>query len=101
MEATVEGKYLMYKGKPLVREGNQLCYGSMADEYVLYLMILSEKEVTVGGVKTKVPDRVFAQIIKSDPNIPPLERMIKQFDKTSLYDAFNAGIAYLEKLLAK
>ena len=23
----VEGKYLMYKNKPLVREGNTICYG--------------------------------------------------------------------------
>ncbi|MBQ9469119.1 MAG: hypothetical protein IJU52_08955 [Clostridia bacterium] len=101
MEITVEGKYLMYKGKPLVRQGNQICYGSMQDEYVMYLMILSNKEVEVGGVKTQVPDRVIVQILKSDPTISPLERMVKQFDKKSLYDAFNDGIDYLERLLSK
>ena len=101
MEITVEGKYLMYKGKPLVRQGNQICYGSMQDEYVMYLMILSNKEVVVGGVKTQVPDRVIVQILKSDPSISPLERMVKQFDKKSLYDAFNDGVDYLERLLSK
>lgn len=101
MESTVQGKYLMYKGKPLVRDGNQICYGSMQDEYVMYMMILSNKEVEVGGVKTEVPDRVIVQIMKSDPNILPLERMVKQFDKKSLYEAFSDGISYLERLLAK
>lgn len=101
MESTVEGKYLMYKGKPLVREGNQICYGSMEDEYVMYLMILSDKEIEVGGVKTRVPDKVIVQIIKSDPNISPFERMVKQFNKNGLYEAFSDGVAYLERLLSK
>lgn len=101
MESTVEGKYLMYKGKPLVREGSQICYGSMQDEYIMYLMILSNKEVEVGGVKTQVPDRVIVQIIKSDSSLNPIERMVKQFDKKSLYEAFSDGIVYLERLLAK
>lgn len=101
MEVTVEGKYLMYKGKPLVRDGNQICYGSMQDEYIMYLMILHSAQVEVGGVKTEVPDRVIVQILKSDPTVSPLERMVKQFDKKSLYEAFNDGITYLEKLLAK
>ena len=101
MESTVEGKYLMYKGKPLLRDGNQICYGSMDDEYIMYLMILSNKKVEVGGVTTEVPDRVIVQILKSDPNTPPLERMVKQFDKKSLYEAFNEGITYLERLLSK
>ena len=101
MESTVEGKYLMYKGRPLVRDGNQICYGSMQDDYIMYMMILSEKEVEVGGVKTKVPDRVLVQILKSDPNTPPFERMVKQFDTRSLYEAFNNGLIYLERLLSK
>ena len=100
MESTVEGKYLMYKGKPLVREGNQICYGSMQDEYVMYLMILSKKEIEVGGVKTEVPNRVIVQILKSDTSLSPLERMVRQFDKGSLYEAFNVGVDYLERLLA-
>lgn len=30
LESTVEGKYLLFRGKPLVREGNQICYGEYA-----------------------------------------------------------------------
>ena len=92
IESTVKGQYLMYKGKPLVREGNQICYGSMQDEYILYMMILSNKKIKVGDRECEVPDRVIVQV---------LERMVKQFDKKSLYEAFNDGLIYLERQLAK
>lgn len=102
VESNVKGKYLMFKGKPLVREGNQICYGDMNnDEYVMYMMILSNKKVTVGDTVTEVPDRVIVQILKSDPSTPVFERMVKQFDKNGLYEAFNAGLIYLERLLTK
>ena len=29
---TVDGKYLMLRGKPLVREKQQICYGDMNDK---------------------------------------------------------------------
>lgn len=97
-ESTVKGQFLTFRGKPLVREGNQICYGSMDDEYVMYLMILSNKKVTVGGVTSEVPDRVIVQILKTDTSIVGYERIVKQFDKTGLYDAFNAGLIYLDRL---
>ena len=101
IESTVKGQYLMYKGKPLVREGNQICFGSMQDEYILYMMILSNKKIKVGDRECEVPDRVIVQVLKSDPSISPMERMVKQFDKKSLYEAFNDGLIYLERQLAK
>ena len=36
--------FLMYKGRPLVRSGNTLYYGSMAERYVIVMQILSTKE---------------------------------------------------------
>ena len=35
----VEGKYLMYKDKPLVREGNTICYGDKAEKCILAMTI--------------------------------------------------------------
>ena len=34
----LEGKYVMYKGKPLVREKNLICYGNMTEK--CYLCII-------------------------------------------------------------
>ena len=58
IESTVKGKYLMFQGKPLVREGNQICYGDMQkDEYLLYLMIIANKKMKVGDKEVEVPAR--------------------------------------------
>ena len=41
----VSGKYLEYRGKPLVREGDTICYGDMNEKCILILEIISYKEV--------------------------------------------------------
>ena len=58
----VEGKYLEYKGKPLVREGNTICYGDMNEKCILVLEIMSYREVD----GNKLPDTIFIQIIEDD-----------------------------------
>jgi hypothetical protein len=51
----VEGEYLQYQGKPLVREGNTIIYGDLNhDPYALVLEIVSYKE-EAGGENAKVP----------------------------------------------
>ena len=89
----VEGKYLMYKGKPLVREGNTICYGDMNDKCILILEIMSYKE----EAGNKVPDKIFVQVIDSkDPT-----KIIKQGAKDGLYNAFSIGVIWLDHALAQ
>jgi hypothetical protein len=88
----VSGKYLEYKGKPLVREGNTICYGDMSEKCILILEIMSYKDVD----GTSLPDKIFIQIIDSkDPN-----KVIKQGEKNGLHDAFSIGLVWLERALA-
>ncbi len=88
----VNGKYLEYKGKPLVREGNTICYGDMSEKCILILEIMSYKKVN----NIEVPDAILIQVIDSnDPS-----KIIKQGQKSGLYDAFNIGTVWLERCLA-
>ncbi len=88
----VSGEYLEYKGKPLVREGNTICYGDMSEKCILILEIMSYKDVD----GTSLPDKIFIQIIDSkDPN-----KVIKQGEKNGLHDAFSIGLVWLERALA-
>ena len=98
LESTVNGKYLMFRGKPLVRQGNQICYGDMQDKYVMFLIILSEKTVKVGDADVTLPDKIIGQIVNTDPNAPFSEKIAKQFEKTGLYDAFCTGLITLDRL---
>ncbi len=87
----VEGKYLEYLDKPLVREGTTICYGDMNEKCILILEIMSFK--TVNG--KEVPKDIFIQVIDSkDPN-----KIIKQGKKDGLYDAFSIGLVWLDMAL--
>ena len=36
---------LMYKGKPLVRNNDSFCYGNMTDKCVLFMQVMTYREV--------------------------------------------------------
>ncbi len=92
-KALVEGKYLEYKGKPLVREGDTICYGDMSEKCILILEIMSYKKVD----SNDVPDKILIQIIDSkDPG-----KIIKQGSKEGLYEAFTLGCIWLDQALKK
>lgn len=92
-------KYIMFRGKPLVRQGNTYCYGSMNDNFVLFIMVLTNiKEKNNEGKEIDVPDRVLIQILSTDNKLPPHERVVKQFDKNGLFEAMDIGLIWLERL---
>ena len=87
----VSGKYLEYRGKPLVREGDTICYGDMNEKCILILEIISNKEVE----GKKLPDKIIIQVIDSkDPN-----NIIRQGSYSGLHDAFTMGEIWLDQAL--
>ncbi len=85
----VEGKYLRYMDKPLVREGNTICYGDKQDKCFLILEIMSYKKEN----NIDIPDQIFISVVDSrDPN-----KIVKQGDKQGLTNALNLGMVWLEK----
>ena len=87
----VAGDYLHYLDKPLVREGDTICYGDMTEKCILILEIMSYKEVN----GNKVPKNVLIQVIDSkDPS-----KIIKQGSKEGLHDAFSLGVVWLDLAL--
>lgn len=91
--AVVGGKYLMYKNRPLVREGDTICYGDMTEKYILILDIMNYTEES--GVK--VPKDILVQIVESDDP----SKCVFQQPKVGLYDALGYGTLWLEQELAK
>ena len=90
----VEGKYLMYQGKPLVREDNTIIYGDLNnDPCVMVLEVMSY----TGEGDAKTPDTVIIQIVDSkDPN-----KILKQGKKNGMHAAFEMGMIWLDLELKK
>ena len=78
---------LTYKGKPLVRKDNVICFGDVnTDKYILTLTIKETKEEKGLEVATKV----LILVQTSDGNI------VKFGEKDSLYEAFEIGEIWLD-----
>lgn len=89
----VGGKYLMYKDRPLVREGDTICYGDLSEKYILVLEIMSYKEE--GG--EKLPNDIFIQVLEAADQT----NCVRQGKKEGLFEAFSYGLIWLEQALAK
>lgn len=87
--------FLTYKGKPLVRNGNTIYYGSMSDKYVVMLQIMSTKKA--GGMD--VADKVVVQLMYTDPDLRTRDRVVKKSEKQGLYNAMDVGSVWLERAL--
>ncbi len=88
MAELVKGKYLEYKGRPLVREGDTICYGDKTEKCFLILEIMSYKKVG----ENEIPDNIFVQVVRSDNP----SKIVKQGEKNGLYDAFGIGLVWLD-----
>ena len=96
MAQTKEKSQMMtYKGNPQVRCGNTIYYGSMADRYVALLQVLSTTELD--GVQ--MAGSVSVQLLSTNPNHGPKERIVKKTEKNGLYNALNIASIWLARYL--
>ncbi len=86
-----------YKGKPLVRCGDVIYYGSMKDKYVVKLEIKSKKHV----LDMDVADKVGIQLMLTDPEIRSRKQIVKSSEKNGLYLAMDIADAWLQRALAE
>lgn len=90
-----ESKFLMYKGKPLVRKGNEIFYGDTSEKYIVRFEILSSSK----DGNLEIADSVSVQLIKNGSDKPIKERIAKESQKKSLFDALDVGFIWLERAL--
>ena len=90
-------EFLTYKGKPLVRQGNEIYYGNMTDKYVVKLEILSDKKV---GNNT-LPDKIKVILMNSDITLDEKAGTIKKSEKNGIYEAMDIASVWLERQLQK
>ncbi len=92
--ADKQASFLSYKGKPLVRKGNQIYYGDINEPYVIFLTVTESHEVH--GVK--IADKVKVQLINTK-EANPLAAIEKSTDKNGMYAAIEIASIWLERAL--
>ena len=83
-----ENEFLEYKGRPLVRQGDDIYYGDLTETYYIYMMIMSDKEIE--GVS--VPDKIMVQLCESATKIPKNQKIVVGFK-----EAFEFADAWLDR----
>ncbi|MBR3988441.1 MAG: hypothetical protein IKK10_03960 [Clostridia bacterium] len=89
-------EFFTYKGRPLVRCGDELYYGSMEERFVIRMQIKSKK--TVGDME--IADKVAIQLMCTDPDLSPRKQLIKASEKNGLFLAIDIADIWLERALS-
>ncbi len=86
----IQGSFLEYKGRPLVRQDRDIYYGDLQASYHVAMMIMNEKPSTKEG--ETVPDKVVVQLFAKGSKTPE-----KQVIAQGLADALETAEAWLAR----
>lgn len=95
--AEKNSQFLTYKGKPLVRCGKTVYYGNMSDPFVVCLTIQTDKKLE----DIALSEKVLIQLMSTNPELKPKEKIIKKSEKVGLFNALDLGAVWLERELKK
>ena len=81
-------EFVEYKGKPIVRQGDDILYGDLSEKYYVYMMIMSDKKSPKS--EENVPGTIMVQLLDSQTKKPE-----KQKITNGLAEAFEFADAWL------
>lgn len=85
--------FLTYKGYPLVRNGKTIYYGNSYDNFIIMMQIASTKQ----SGETEIADKILIQLLNTDPDISPRQRIVKKSDKKGLFAAMDIATVWLQR----
>ena len=94
-EKANEQKILTYKGKPLMRKGNEIYYGNVDDKYRVHLEIDENTDLMGLEIATHV------NVMLQTNDAPGKEKVIKKAERDGLYAALDLGEYWLTDILAE
>ena len=89
----MENNYLCYKGRPLVRSGNEMYYGNMIDKYIIFIRELETKKVN----NVEVGSKFEIQLRFTDPDIKGKGKIVKSIERASFADSLELAEAWLNR----
>ena len=85
-------EFLDYKGKKLVRVGNEIRYGNAEDPYIVCFRLEDNQELNDMTVAKRV-------IIELKTNEGEASKLLRQAERDGLYRAFDIGMFWLDQAL--
>ena len=95
MASKKEKNMLIYRGKPLMRDGDVLYYGDFSENFITRFTITEKKKVKDLDVATKVTIELLEKATDSIKGA----KLTKKAERTSLYAALDIGVFWLEDIL--
>ena len=92
----MENKYLSYKGRSLVRCGNEIYYGNMRDKYIILIRETATKKVGQVDVGTKFD----IELLLTDPDIKGKGKIRQSIQRATFTDALEIAEAWLMRFNA-
>lgn len=89
MPSKKKSDVLTYKGKMLLRKGNEIYYGSPEDKYIVLFRIMETDKLEDLDISKKV-------VIELRTNDEKNSTLIKQAERDGLYKAFDIGFFWLD-----
>ena len=86
-------EFVEYKGKPIVRQGDDIFYGDLSDKYYVYMMIMSTKKSPKGD--KEVPDTIMVQLLDSKSKKPEKQKITHGLAEA--FEFADAWIRYNDK----
>ena len=92
MPSKNKSEVLTYKGKMLLRKGDEIYYGNPGDKYMILFRIVEKNKLDDLDISTKV-------VIELRTNSETNSTLIKQAERDGLYKAFDIGFFWLDDAL--
>ncbi len=86
-------EYLTYKGRPVVRSGDKIYYGSMADNFVVEMTIQTKKMIQ----GEEIADKILIRMMNTDPTVKPEEVITKTSEKNGFSAAMDIATVWLDR----
>ncbi len=93
--AITEREKLIYREKPLLRDGNVLYFGDFSENFIVRFTILESEKVN----DLDMAKKVLIELLEKCGDSIESAKLTKKAERTSMWAALDIGIYWLEDIL--
>ncbi len=94
-KAITEREKLIYREKPLLRDGNVLYFGDFNENFIVRFTILESEKVN----DLDMAKKVVIELLEKNGDSIDSAKLTKKAERTSMWAALDIGIYWLEDML--